>query len=186
MLLASVGSAVATDLGLAPVWAEEAAGLLTFGKLEPLVELMEETSIDKLQPLLVDRLQTGKNDLATLVAAASLANARKFGGEDYVGFHTMMALAPAYQMTKDLPTERKPLPVLKVLFRNTNHIQKNGGRKNEVLKPVDPAKLPSGRVGGELLQAATRGADVKEAERIFAALAQGKPIDTYNHLQFAV
>ena len=31
-----------------------------------------------------------------------------------------MALAPAYQMTRDLPTERKPLPVLKVLFRNTD------------------------------------------------------------------
>jgi hypothetical protein len=186
MLVASVGSAVATDLGLAPAWAEDAPDALTFGKLEPLVELMEETSIDKLQPLLVSRLQSGKNDLATLVAAASLANARKFGGEDYVGFHTMMALAPAYQMTKDLSAERKPLPVLKVLFRNTDHIQKNGGRKNEVLKPVDPAKLPSGRIGGELLQAATRGADVKQAERIFAALAQGKPIDAYNHLQFAV
>ncbi|MCH8044413.1 MAG: hypothetical protein IID44_11910 [Planctomycetes bacterium] len=186
MLLASVGSAVATDLGLAPAWAEEAAGSLTFGKLEPLVALMEETSIDKLQPLLVDRLQSGKSDLATLVAAASLANARKFGGEDYVGFHTLMALAPAYQMTKDLPTERKPLPVLKVLFRNTDHIQKNGGRKGEVLRPVDPAKLPSGRVGGELLRAATRGADMKKAEQIFAALAKGKPIDAYNHLQFIV
>ena len=186
MLLASVGSAVATDLGLAPTWAEEASESLSFGKLEPLVALMEETSIDKLQPLLIDKLRSGKSDLARLVAAASLANARKFGGEDYVGFHTMMALAPAYQISRDLPDERKPLPVLKVLYRNTDHIQKNGGRKDDVLRPVDPAKLPSGHVGGELLRTATRRADAKEAERIFAALTQGRPIDAYNHLQFAV
>ena len=32
------------------------------------------------------------------MAAAALANARTFGGEDYVGFHTMMALAPAFHM----------------------------------------------------------------------------------------
>ena len=107
MLLASVGSAVATDLGLAPTWAEEASESLSFGKLEPLVALMEETSIDKLQPLLIDKLRSGKSDLARLVAAASLANARKFGGEDYVGFHTMMALAPAYQISRDLPDERE-------------------------------------------------------------------------------
>ena len=107
MLLASVGSAVATDLGLEPTWAEEASESLSFGKLEPLVALMEETSIDKLQPLLIDKLRSGKSDLARLVAAASLANARKFGGEDYVGFHTMMALAPAYQISRDLPDERE-------------------------------------------------------------------------------
>ena len=34
------------------------------------------------------------------VAAAALANARAFGGEDYVGFHTMMALSPSYAMSK--------------------------------------------------------------------------------------
>ena len=60
MLVASVGSAVATDLGLAPTWAEEASKSLSFGKLEPLVALMEETSIDKLQPLLLDKLRSGQ------------------------------------------------------------------------------------------------------------------------------
>ncbi|MFO0922727.1 MAG: hypothetical protein U0905_09600 [Pirellulales bacterium] len=31
--------------------------------------------------------------LKTLVAAGALANARTFGGQDYIGFHTFMALA---------------------------------------------------------------------------------------------
>ena len=58
MLLASVGSALAIDLGLSPdVHADDAPGRLTFGKLEPLVALMQETPPAKLQPMLVDRLQ---------------------------------------------------------------------------------------------------------------------------------
>src|SRR5260221_11591665 len=110
MLLASVGSALALDLGFCPtVQEEEASGRLTFGKLEPLVALMQETPAAKLQPMLVDRLRDGM-ELNQLVAAAALANARTFGGEDYIGFHTMMALHPAYQMAKELPRERQPLP----------------------------------------------------------------------------
>src|ERR1700737_2565167 len=86
MLLASVGSALAVDLGLGPkLQAEERVGRLTFGKLEPLVALMQETPAAKLQPLLVEQLRAGM-DLSRLVAAAALANARTFGGEDYVGF----------------------------------------------------------------------------------------------------
>jgi len=71
MLLASVGSALALDLGLSPgVHAEEAPTRLTFGKLEPLVALMQETPAAKLQPLLVDRLRGGL-ELNELVAAAA-------------------------------------------------------------------------------------------------------------------
>src|SRR5262249_29903016 len=118
MLLASVGPAVASDLGLAPrAWAGEAPAALNFGDLEPFVCLMQETAPQKLLPILVERLRGGA-DLGQVVAAAALANARTFGGEDYVGFHTMMALTPAYHMARELPTERQPLPVLKVLYRN--------------------------------------------------------------------
>src|SRR5204863_6786841 len=42
-----------------------------------------------------------KADLRQLVAAAALANARTFGGEDYVGFHTMMALAPSLHRSEE-------------------------------------------------------------------------------------
>src|SRR5438128_6435727 len=114
MLVATVGYEVAAELGMAPVLAEETA--LSFGSLEPLVCLMQETPVNRLLPTLVERLKSG-TELRQLVAAAALANARTFGGEDYVGFHTMMALAPALHMAQELPPELQPLPVFKVLYR---------------------------------------------------------------------
>src|SRR5688572_20606604 len=97
MLIASLGSATAIELGLTPAIAEETGGRLTFGKLEPLVSLMQETPPDKLLPLLVKQLNSG-TELKTVVACAALANARAFGGQDYTGYHTFMALVPAYRM----------------------------------------------------------------------------------------
>ena len=83
MLVASLGSAVAVDLGISScVGAEEASQRLMFGDLEPLVSLMQETPPDKLLPLLVTKLQSG-TQLKTLVSAAALANARAFGGNDF-------------------------------------------------------------------------------------------------------
>src|SRR5690349_17484788 len=115
MLIAAVGYEVASDLGFASALAEEAADRLSFGALEPLVCLMQETPVNRLLPMLVDMLHSG-TDLRQLTAAAALANARTFGGEDYVGFHTMMALAPALHMSRELPVELQPLPVFKVLY----------------------------------------------------------------------
>src|SRR5579859_5837031 len=94
MLTAAVGFEVAHNLGLGSALAEEIADPLSFGALEPLVCLMQETPANRLLPTLVDMMHSG-TDLKQLTAAAALANARTFGGEDYVGFHTMMALAPA-------------------------------------------------------------------------------------------
>jgi hypothetical protein len=50
----------------------------------------------------------------------------------------MMALGPAYRMSRELPETLAPLPVLKVLYRNTNRIQERGGRKDEVLHEAPP------------------------------------------------
>src|SRR5262245_13025276 len=122
MLVATVGYGVATELGFAPVLAAETNDGLTFGSLEPLVRLMQETPANKLLPALTDRLNSG-TELKQLVAAAALANARTFGGEDYVGYHTMMAMSPALRMARELPQPLQPLPVFKVLYRNTNRIQ---------------------------------------------------------------
>src|SRR5438552_18864062 len=186
MLLASVGSALALDLGLsAGVHAEEAPARLTFGKLEPLVALMQETPAAKLQPLLVDRLRGGL-ELNELVAAAALANARTFGGEDYVGFHTMMALHPAYMMATELPTERQPLPVLKVLYRNANRIHEKGGRASEVLHPVNPGAAVTPQPNGEIVRENVRKKDLAQAEANFAAIAQGSAEDAYNELLLTV
>ncbi len=126
VVVACVGPGLAADLGFSPAFANEGPERLTFGSREPLVTLMQETSPDRILPLVVDRLRDG-TDLRTLVAAAALANARTFGGEDYVGFHTMMALAPAYHMASELPASRRALPVLKVLYRNAGRIQEYGG-----------------------------------------------------------
>lgn len=188
MLVTTVGFEVATGLGLAPALAEEtAADALTFGPLEPLVCLMQETPADKLLPRLAEKLKTG-TDLRQLVAAAALANARTFGGEDYVGFHTMMAMAPAFHMAQELPAASQALPVFKVLYRNTNRIQEHGGRKGEVLHPVKPAGLAEIKGGGESLRELVRQKKVDAAEQTLAALVESSltPDDAFNALLHAV
>ncbi len=184
-LIAAVGCAAASDLGLATAFAEEAPARLDFGSLEPLVRLMQETPVNRLLPQLAEKLKSGV-ELRRLVAAAALANSRTFGGEDYVGFHTMMALAPALRMAGELPQALQPLPVFKVLYRNTNRIQEKGGRKEEVLHPVQPGPLPEGREGGEVLREAVRRKNVEEAEKTFAALAKISAEDAFNHLLYTV
>ncbi|HTL59968.1 MAG TPA: hypothetical protein VL361_30125 [Candidatus Limnocylindrales bacterium] len=184
MLIAAVGSELAADLGFGSAIAEETTDRLSFGAMEPLVAVMQETPVNRLLPTLVDLLHSG-TDLRRLTAAAALANARSFGGEDYVGFHTMMALAPALHMSQELSPELQPLPVFKVLYRNTNRIQEHGGRKDEVLRQVVPASgnaMPT----GEQLREAIRHKDVIEAEQTFARIAQNSPEDAFNNLLFAV
>src|SRR5947209_9994803 len=102
--------------------------------------MMQEAPAPRLLLLVVERMQQGTS-LRDIVAAAALANARTFGGEDYVGFHTMMAMAPSYYMAGELPEARRALPVLKVLFRNSTRIQEFGGVRREVLHPVPPGSL---------------------------------------------
>ena len=186
MLVATVGSGLAADMGLAAnAAADVQTNSLTFGALEPLVRLMQETPVQRLLPALVTQLKSG-TDLRTLVAAAALANARTFGGEDYVGFHTMMALAPAYHMSTEMPADQQALPVFKVLYRNTNRIQERGTH-DEVLRAIEPAQLASEHSkGGEALREAVRGRDLAAAERIFAALADRSMDDAFNDLMVEV
>ena len=173
MLVASVGSAVAGDMGLSPLRADTTkTDRLTFGELEPLVLLMQDTPAPKLLPLLVERMKNG-TDLKTLVAAGALANARSFAGEDYVGYHTLMALAPAYDMSRELPTELAPLPVLKVLYRNTAQIQARGCHEHEALHPVEPVALPDGTdVPARLVRTASQERSPRSREGVCSAGAQ--------------
>ncbi len=185
-LVATVGSSLAIDLGLSPALAGDGGERLSFGGLEPLVALMQETSASRLVPVVVEQLRAGTS-LRDLVSAAAFANARTFGGEDYIGFHTMMALAPAFHMARELPEHRRPLPVLKVLHRNTNRIQEYGGPEKEVLHPVQPIDhLSSDGAGGETLREAVRSRDMGRAEGTFAALARGGPEEAFNDLLYAV
>ena len=186
VLVASLGPALATELALGnEALAETGATRLTFGDMEPLVCLMQETPLNRLLPVLVEKLKGG-TDLKQLVAAAALANARSFGGEDYVGYHTLMALAPAYRMSAEMPEATRALPVLKVLYRNTSRIHEAGGPARQTLHPVQPAALPEGRVGGEVLREAVRAKDMGRAEQTFAALSQCCPEDAFNALLYAV
>ena len=185
MLIAGVGSSLAEDLGISTTIAKEKPARLTFGDSEPLVSLLQETPIEKLQPTLVSKLKKGDIDLRQLIQAASLANARTFGGEDYIGMHTLMALKPAWLMSRQLPTERKALSVLKVLYRNTHQIHAKGGSAKEVLHPVTD-DLPLRGNTAQRLRSAVHGGRAMEAEQIFAAISHRSAEDSFNELMHVV
>lgn len=172
MVTATVGAEIARELALTPLLAGAPEARLEFGALEPLVRLMQETPASKLLSILVGKLRSG-TELKELVAAGALANARSFGGEDYVGFHTMMALAPGFHMAQELPTDQQPLPVFKVLYRNTSRIQESGAATHEVLRPVTAAASPPpASEAGAWLREAARSKDVARAEAAFMAVAR--------------
>jgi hypothetical protein len=186
MIVATVGYSMASELGLATAFASETTEALTFGELESLVCLMQETPANKLLPALAAKLKSG-TDLRRLVTAAALANARTFGGEDYVGFHTMMALSPSLHLAHELPKAEQPLPVFKVLYRNTTRIQEKGGRKEEVLHAVKPPaspRFPGGTT--QTLADAVHAKDVALAEKVLAASAQESPDQAFNDLLHTV
>ncbi|MBS0266695.1 MAG: hypothetical protein JSS02_32505 [Planctomycetes bacterium] len=168
-LLATLGSSLAVDLDLVPrAFADAPDSALTFGDLEPLVCALQETPLARLQPTLVAKLQAGL-PLKTLVAAGALANARTFGGEDYIGFHTFMALSPALKMAALMPAGAEALPILKVLYRNSSRIQDFGGRSAEVLHGL-PENAVASNSSADTLPAAVRTRDVKHAEELLAGL----------------
>ncbi|MGI9241178.1 MAG: hypothetical protein ACR2RV_10280, partial [Verrucomicrobiales bacterium] len=184
MIVATVGTNVAEDLGISTAAAAETdpPPRLSFGETEPLVSMLQETPVDRLQPELVKRLNDGSVDLRQLIKAAALSNARSFGGEDYVGMHTLMALKPAYLMAQQLAPDRRALIILKVLHRNTGQIQANGGSSREKLHPV-PIGIPGEtRPNAEQLRAAVHGTDAASAEKILAGMADRSADEACNAL----
>ncbi len=177
-LLATIGPALATEFGITTHAAADEATALDFGDMEPLARLMQETPVAKLQQVLAGKLKDGTS-LQKLVAAGVLANARSFGGEDYVGFHTLMALHPALQMAAMMPGRQAALPVFKVLYRNTSRIQEFGGRAREVLHPVT---ADDDRPTATDLHGAVRRKDTVGAEKIFATIMNHNADDGFNAL----
>jgi hypothetical protein len=186
MLVAGLGATVAQDLGFSTAFANDGPAELKFGQYDALVDLLQSTSPDQLQPILVEKLTRGETDLKQLVSAAALANAETFGGEDYVGFHTAMAMLPAWQMTELLPSERQPLPILKVLYRNTQQIQAYGGASKRTLREMHAAEEATVENVGVAIRDACRVADVEKAEKLFAPLSRASLIDAFNTLQPAM
>ena len=178
MVLASVGSSLAGDLGFSTAYAQQGAERLTFGNLEPLVTLVQETTAARLLPAVVERMRNGTS-LRDVVAAAALANARTFGGEDYIGFHTLMAIAPSYHMAQELPENRRALPVLKVLFRNASRIQEEGGPTREKIRVYHTPQAKKIPPGGPYEHSLTPAEVEKIVANIKAAREQVK-IETEN------
>src|SRR5262249_60406463 len=85
MLVASVGLGTAFDMGLTSARGEDdAGGRITFGGLEPLVSLMQETAVGRLIPVPGEKLEAG-TERKQLGAAAALATPRALDGEAYRG-----------------------------------------------------------------------------------------------------
>jgi hypothetical protein len=184
MLVAGLGASLASDLGFRTALAAERS--IELGNYKSLVELLQSTPAEKLQPILADMLRRGETDLKTLTAAGALANAETFGGEDYVGFHTAMAMLPSLEMSRLLPTERRPLPVLKVLYRNSQQIQHCGGASKKTLVEPHAQEHAAERDLGLQIRDACRKPNVARAEELFLTVADA-PIEVmFNALQPAV
>jgi hypothetical protein len=185
MLVAGLGASLAQDLGFSAAFADEGSEALPLGEYGPLVDLLESTPAEKLQPVLADRFRRGDVNLKKLIAAGALANAQTFGGCDYVGFHTAMAMLPALEMARQLPTERQALPVFKVLYRNSQQIQLMGGASKKTLMALHAAEHSTEGDLGVAIRDACRKTDVKGAEDLFATVGNS-PKEAINALQPAV
>lgn len=181
MLAALIGPALAADMGLAGrAEGAEPSGKTPVG-LEKLVALLQETPVSTLVPTLVGQIQKGVG-LRDLVAAAAVANARAFGGHNYNGYHTFMALAPSYKMAELLPENERALPVIKVIHRNSRTMTSGPGRPADLLTHAEPGELKSGQPVTQQLREATRAKRIAEADGIFLAAAKNSLQDAYNDL----
>ena len=185
MLAAGMGASLANDLGFSTAFAEQGSDSIPLGEYTNLVELMRNTPAQKLQPALAAKLVKGETNLKQLTGAGALANAVTFGGCDYVGFHTAMAMLPGLAMSGLLPDNRRPLPVLKVLYRNAQQIQSVGGASKTTLHALHAAEHAAVGDVGVSIRDACRKVDATRGERLLAS-AGGSPLDLFNALQPAV
>jgi len=91
----------------------------------------------------------------------------------------MMALVPSYEMAQELPVSRQALPVLKVLYRNTNRCQEHGGHGSEVLHQLSANTGSGGRPDEFALRDAVRNKDLSGAEQLLARAASSSPLEWF-------
>jgi hypothetical protein len=144
-------------------------GAIDIGRHQALTDLLTEINLAELQPRLVKMWRAGEVTPESLIAAGSLANARAFGGQDYVGYHVLMALVPAYEISRELPAREQPLPILKVLYRNTAQLRKTGLYRGQRLQPVVAAQEDASSAA---LRKAIHRRDLSRAEALFARAAE--------------
>lgn len=179
MFVASIGPSLAFDMKLASAYDAEGNDRVTFGAQESLVDLLQSTPVDKMLPLVVEKFKQGTT-LHDFTAAAALANGRAFAGEDYIGFHTLMALRPALTMAEELSSTQAALPVLKVLYRNSARIQEAGVNTSDALKPVAADSSTSDLA--LRIRDAVRMGDRETAERLLAGSAAASPKQAFDDL----
>jgi hypothetical protein len=183
MLAVLVGSGLAAELGLAADDGKDDQAK-TPDSLARLAQLIQQTPTQDLLPALAMQLKNGTS-LRELIAAGALANARAFGGQDYNGYHSFMALCPSYAMAMALPEAERPLPILKVLYRTSTYIHGAHCADADHLDKVEPVKLDDRTPPAEQLRDATRARNMAQAEQIFTALP-GTPERTYDDLQLMI
>ncbi len=182
-LISTIGPGLAIKLGLAPSgWAEESGENLNFGDQESLVRFMQDTPVEQLQAGLHKKITSGVS-LQRLVSAGALANARTFAGEDYIGYHTLMALGPALNMARSLPKKEQALPVFKVLYRNTAQIQRQGGHDGEKLHTVGGGKEEA--CAAKILRA-VKNKKREVAERLLTSMVEQDLDSAFNALLVSV
>jgi len=185
MLAAGLGASLAQDLGFSTAFADQGSDSIPLGEYAGLVELMRNTPAEKLQPQLAGMILKGETDLKKLTAAGALANAVTFGGCDYVGFHTAMAMLPALEMSRLLASGRGPLPVLKVMYRNAQQIQSVGGASKTTLKALHDADHGVVTDLGVQIRDACRKVEPELGEKLLATVGDS-PLDAFNALQPAM
>ncbi len=187
MLVAGLGANLAMELGVASEASLSPSDSNRYGTLSPWVARMQELEPDKLQVKMVEELGKGSVGLKELIAAAALANAETFGGQDYVGYHAEMALIPALQISDELPEKLKPLPVLKVLYRNSSRIQQFGPKK-KTLTPIEGDSNQAVSVDrfGPELRHLVRQADMDKAEQLFATVHKNDSTMAFDTLLYTI
>jgi len=180
MLAVLVGSDLAANLGLAAVDDKDAKAK-TPTDITRLSRVIQETPTGDLLAALDKQLKAGVT-LREMIAAGALANVRAFGGQDYNGYHSFMALCPSYAMAMALPEKERPLPILKVLYRISTHIHGASCSKNDRLAKVDAVKIEAKVSASEQLRQAARARQLARAEGIFISM-NGTPEQTYDDLQ---
>src|SRR5437762_975234 len=183
MLAVLVGSGLAAELGLAAEDNKEGKAK-TPTDLARLSQIIQQTATKDLLPALHTELKNGVS-LKALIAAGALANARAFGGQDYNGFHSFMALCPSYAMAMALPAKERPLPILKVLYRTSTHIHGARCAHEDHLVKVEPIKLDERTSPAEQMRQAARARKLAQAEQIFTSLP-GTAEQTYDDVQLMI
>ncbi len=161
---------------------------LRFPKQDRLVDLLQETAVSAFLPAVIRQLQTGTT-LRELVSAAALANARAFGGEDYVGFHTFMAFAPSLRLSGLLTGQQSALPVLKVLYRQAAQLEAIDHHHADTLHAVpqqSTSPASSAPQHRETILAAVHAQNRESGDQTLAAAARTSPELALNSLLPAV